>query len=86
MTNTFALDWNVDEKMPRYDDLREFEVWIRGSVRRVRRIGNRSCALEPGTLAYTDCTHPMQNIICDERAVQGWRYFKEHSTSESQSA
>jgi hypothetical protein len=66
-------EWEVNEKMPRYDDIREFEVWVYGQARRVRRAGNRSLTVSPGTLEFTDCTHAMQNVICDERAVQGWR-------------
>lgn len=69
------MDWNVEEKMPRYDDIREFQVWMGcGNTRKVRRAGNHSMVVSPGTLMFTDCTHPMQNIICDEQSIKGWRY------------
>lgn len=68
-------EWEIEERMPRFDDMREFNVWlVDGSVRTVRRIGNRSHFLTPGSLAFTDCTHPMQNVLCDESNVVGWRY------------
>lgn len=69
------MEWEVNEAMPKYDDLREFEVWLsNGSVRTVRRIGNRSTLYSPGTLVFTDCTHPQQNVLCDEENVIGWRH------------
>lgn len=68
------VDWEHDEKMPRFDDMHDFEVWVDGAVRTVRRIGNRSLSgLTPGTLAFTDCRNPMQNVICHEPLVQAWR-------------
>lgn len=67
------MDWEVDEKMPKYDDIRTFQVWVCGQVRRVKRVGNRSNFLSPGTLQYLDCTSPFQNAICDESNIQGWR-------------
>lgn len=69
------MDWQIEDRMPRYDDIREFEVWLRnGSTRTVRRVGNRSLRFTPGMLLYTDCTHPLQNVICDESDVVGWRH------------
>jgi hypothetical protein len=69
------MSWEVDERMPRFDDVREFEVWMRsGDVRRVRRIGNRSAFITPGTLVFSDCNQPLQNVLCDECNVLGWRY------------
>jgi hypothetical protein len=65
------------QEFPRWelDDMREFQVWMAdGSLRTVRRIGNRSHFLTPGTLAFTDCTHPLQNLWCDESRIVGWRY------------
>lgn len=66
--------WEVDEKMPRYDDVRQFEVMIRGHVRTVERIGNRSQSFSPGILLFTDCSHPAQNVICDEQMITAWRF------------
>jgi hypothetical protein len=66
-------DWEVEEKMPRFDDIHEFDVWIRNQVRRVKRIGNRSTYYTPGVLVYLDCTHPQQEAVCDEEKIQGWR-------------
>lgn len=69
-----VMDWITEEKMPKYDDIREFEVWVHGYVRRVRRIGNRHPAFGPGTLVFVDCTHSVQNVLCDERDIKGWRH------------
>ena len=70
--------WNVDDRLPRYESRFPIEVWDGRSVRKARRIGFRESdrgTLSPGTLVYTDCTHPMQNMLCDESAVMGWRYL-----------
>ena len=67
------MDWITEEKMPRFDDVHEYDVWIKGCTRSVRRIGNRGSMFQPGTLVYTDCTHPMQNILCCEEDIEGWR-------------
>lgn len=67
------MDWIHDAKLPRYDDIHEFEVWIYGDARKVRRAGNNSMSLTPGTLIFTDCTHPMQNVLCHEPDVMAWR-------------
>lgn len=70
-----VTEWEVDERMPRFDDMRLFEVWLRdGSLRTVRRIGNRSQHFTPGLLVFTDCIHPLQQAICDEDLILGWRY------------
>jgi len=71
------MAWEIDEKMPRFDDVHYFDVWIDDSVRRVRRIGNRSTSLSPGVLVFTDCTHPMQNVLCYEPLVKAWRMVKD---------
>jgi hypothetical protein len=68
--------WEVDEKMPRYDDMREYEVMIGDDVRRVRRIGNRSAYFSPGTLVFVDCTHTAQNMLVDESSVWAWRQLE----------
>ena len=67
------MDW-VHAQFPRFDDRYEFEVWLASQcVRRVRRIGNHSTYFAPGTLVFTDCTHPMQNALCNEADVRAWR-------------
>ena len=67
------MDWEHEGKPPPFDDLHEYQVWIYGSVRSVRRVGNRSTWLDPGTLAYTDCKHAIQNVICYEPDIYAWR-------------
>ena len=67
------MNWELEGKPPQFDDLHEYQVWIEGVVRNVRRIGNRSMSLTPGTLVYTDCNYPIQNCICYEPAIEGWR-------------
>jgi len=67
------MDWNTEEKMPRFDDVHEYDIWINGCTRSVRRVGNRESMFSPGTLIYTDCTHPQQNILCHEDEIEGWR-------------
>lgn len=66
-------DWEIAEKMPRFDDVSTYEVWIGASVRKVKRSNNQSCTFFPGTLLYVDCRHPIQNVLCDESKVQAWR-------------
>jgi hypothetical protein len=68
-----AMDWELEGKPPKFDDLHDYQVWIYGRVRSVRRIGNRSAYLDPGTLVYTDCTHPIENVLCHEPDICGWR-------------
>lgn len=67
------MDWEVHEAMPKYDDIHQFLIWNGKDVRRVRRAGNHE-NFWPGQLLYTDCVHPLQNVICDERSVVGWKY------------
>lgn len=71
MTN--EMDWEHEGKPPKFDDINVYQVWVNGYVRLVRRVGNRSMFLSPGTLAFVDCNHPLQNVICDEKQVQAWR-------------
>ncbi len=70
-------EWEVQERMPKYNDINEFEVWVDGNVRSVRRVGNWSLSITPGTLVFTDCTQPMQNVLCHEPLIQGWRLKEE---------
>lgn len=72
----FYAEWEHSERLPRFDDLREFEVWINGNIRAVRRVGNGSDFFTPGTLIYTDCSSPYQNVICEESQVNAWRYAR----------
>lgn len=67
-------EWIVNAPLPRWDDMREFWVWSGKDVRSVRRVGNLDpTRLTPGTVIFTDCTHPIQNVLCDESQIQGWR-------------
>lgn len=74
----YLRDWIIGSKPRRFDDANAFDLWMRdGSVRRARRVGNESLNITPGTLIFTDCQHPLQNVVCDERDVQGWRIREE---------
>ena len=68
------MDWQHTAKLPWVDT--EFEVWIHDYVRRVKRIGDWSTYFTPGTLVFTDCTHPEQNVLCHEPFVQAWRLIE----------
>jgi hypothetical protein len=72
MNELAPKEWLHEGRPPFCDDVNEYQVWVYGDVRRVRRVGNKS-VLTPGTLIYTDCTHPLQNVICDEKNVLAWR-------------
>ncbi len=66
--------WVTDAPFPFFDDTREFQVWLGNSVRSVRRIGNgNSSNFSPGTVVFTDCDHPSQNVLCDVSRIKGWR-------------
>lgn len=70
------MEWIVGAKIPQFEDRYFFDVWVGDSVRRVQRVGNRgplSLTFAPGTLVFSDCTHPSQNMICGEDLVDGWR-------------
>jgi hypothetical protein len=63
---------------PRYDDMHEFLVLVNNQYRKIARVGNRGFrgmyqSLNAGTLIFTDCTHPSQQLICDEAKIQAWR-------------
>jgi hypothetical protein len=59
---------------PKFDDINTYTVRVFDQLRKVRRIGNNDIrALNPGTLIFTDCTHPMQNVICPEEKITAWR-------------
>lgn len=58
---------------PKYDDINTYTVRVFNQLRRVRRIGNNDmCSLNPGTLIFTDCTNPLQNVICPEEKITAW--------------
>lgn len=61
------MDWKISTRVP-YLDL-PFRVWLAdNSVRAVRYVRTMMGL----TLHFTDCTHPMQNVICDAEKVWGW--------------
>ena len=78
--NKFSDEWEVAEKLPRFDDVHDFEVCIFGQVRKVRLAGNDSCYLTPGTWHFTDCNHPMQNILFSRDDVMAWRITGDRET------
>jgi hypothetical protein len=77
------MDWEHEGKPPKFDDLHDYQVWIYGKVRSVRRVGNSSLRLNPGTLAYTDCTNPIQNAICYEPDISAWRLKAQHDPAQT---
>ena len=52
-----------------------YDIWDGKQVRHVRYTQPEEWWLSmwPYTLIYTDCTHPMQNILCSERYIKAWR-------------
>lgn len=73
MKNIVMDDWEVVEKLPKYNDKNEFIVEVYGQIRKVKRVGNNSAFYTPGTLIFTDCTHPKQQAICDESKITAWK-------------
>ena len=67
-------EWEVVEKLPKFEDRFEFDVQIYGKVRRAKLAGNDSVHLAPGTWHFTDCTHPYQNMLFDRNDVTAWRH------------
>jgi hypothetical protein len=66
-------DW-IHAPLPRFEDRFSVDAWLdNGEVRRVRRIGNGSPRITPGTVVFEDCTQPWQNMLCDEGRIQAWR-------------
>lgn len=60
------MDWEVQEKLPSW--VTEAIVWMKnGEVRHIRRLAWMN---QP---YFTDCVHPLQNVLCDEEKVIGWR-------------
>jgi uncharacterized protein len=58
-------DW-IHEGLPFWNE--EAEVWLtNGQVRRVFRSTGQ------GGIRFTDCRHPLSNVICDDSLVVAWR-------------
>lgn len=51
----------------------EYEIEIFNTLRKVKRAGNELMSLSPEILIFTDCTHPMQNIIVPESEIKSWK-------------
>lgn len=66
-------EWEVVERLPKYNVINTFSVEVYGQIRIVKRVGNEGAHLAPGILIFTDCTHPQSNIICDESAITAWK-------------
>jgi hypothetical protein len=67
-------NWEVDEKMPKYNDVDLFDVVVFNQVRTVKRIGNfESNLFAPGVLIFTDCNIPIQNVLVDESKITAWK-------------
>lgn len=63
----------ANNALPKYDYFNTFTVRVLNQLRQVRRVGNNEMtSLTPGTLIFTDCTHPMQNVICPEAEITAW--------------
>ena len=59
---------------PKFDDISTFTVRVFNQLRTVRRVGAIEVrGFSPGTLIFTDCNNPMQNVLCDESRIQAWR-------------
>ena len=62
-------EWILGNKVPRINGA-EFQVQLRdNSVRSVKV----NPLKDHWTLWFTDCTHPMQNAICDDFQIIAWR-------------
>lgn len=67
-------EWIIGAKPRPFDNIHDFELWMDdGHVRRARRVGNRSLSITPGTMVFTECKHPLSNVICDESRIRAWR-------------
>lgn len=61
------MDWNISNRVPLL--MAPLRVWMDdGSVRSVRH----ERTLMGFTLHFTDCCHPLQNVICPSEQVQAW--------------
>lgn len=64
-----AVPWTFDNNVPRQKGV-EFEVLLKnGYMRRVRFNAVR----DYWTLWFADCTNPLQNAICHDTEIVGWR-------------
>ena len=66
-------EWIIGSRPRPYDDIHMFRVWLDcGAVRLARRCGNDG-PMTPGQMIFLDCSHPIQNVICDESRIRAWR-------------
>ena len=66
-------EWIIGGAPRPYDDTNTFDVWLaNGQVRKARRAGNEG-PLTPGQMYFTDCSHPLQNVICSQDDIKAWR-------------
>jgi hypothetical protein len=65
-----ATDW-VHGRFPIYDGRHPFEVWLDDGQKRSVRVP--AGPYSDGTVRFTDCIHPAQNVICDPRRIVAWR-------------
>jgi hypothetical protein len=62
-------EWVLGQNVPRINNI-EFQVQLKDdSVRTV----NLRPLLDHWTLWFTDCTHPLQNAICNDSQIVAWR-------------
>lgn len=62
------MDWQIGNRVP-YLGL-PFKVWLNdGSVRATKYVRTMMGPM----LHFIDCTHPLQNVVCDPENVRGWR-------------
>ena len=62
-------EWILGNKVPRINST-EFQVQLRDDSLRIVALRP---LLDPWTLWFIDCTHPMQNAICDDSQIIAWR-------------
>lgn len=67
------MNWEVDERLQAVHG-HEYVLWLDTNEVRSAR-GTEWCGL-----MFTDCTHPLQNVICDAERVHGWRESTKEKT------
>jgi hypothetical protein len=80
-TELIMDDFEVVEKLPKYNDINEFIVEVSGQLRQVNRVGNNSAFYTLGILIFTDCNHQQQQAICDESKITAWKIVCERPES-----
>lgn len=71
-------EWIQGNRITVYN--RPIEVWMKnGQVRRI--ILNPENASDPW---FTDCTHPLQNVVCAREYIEAWRLVDGASIAEDQ--